>query len=196
MEFPAAEIRFKFAPTGSLAQVPRLDTARLFFERGDDLANSCRCLVIGLARACLAVEAGIVDDFDRMFQVVKGDQRLHEDEKNLGHAQRFTFSVRDIVQLRHRVVADVTQGAAEKGWYAGNGHRPAAGQKFFQRLQRRNTVPTPFLAVLNHFDLAAPRFKNTVRTSAQERIARPAFAAFDAFEQKGVAVALNAFEKR
>src|SRR5262249_29328226 len=53
-----------------------------------------------------------------------------------------------------------------------------------------------FLSVLDDLDPPAPRLEDEVRPRADERVARPALAALDAFQEKGIAVPLEPPEKR
>ena len=73
------ERNFRFAFV--LREIPRLDAAGFFLQARDDFANPLDRGVISPAQIGSFVQLNVIDHFDRVLQIVEGDQRLDEDEK-------------------------------------------------------------------------------------------------------------------
>ena len=67
-----------------------------------------------------------------MLQIIESNQRLHEEEKYLRHPQWIFLVACNLVELFDRVIGDISQGAAKKGWNTRNRHCLIASQQLFQ----------------------------------------------------------------
>ena len=78
------------------------------------------------------LDFNVVDNFNRVFQIVEGNQSLHKNEENLRHAERILLAIGDLMKLFHGVVRDVTERAAKKRRNSGHGYRPAVFQQLLK----------------------------------------------------------------
>ena len=63
-----------------------------------------------------------------MLQIIKRDQSLDKNEKNLGHAERVILAAGNLVQLLDGIVRNIAEGAAEKGRNSRHRDGPASLQ--------------------------------------------------------------------
>src|SRR5581483_3213742 len=177
-------------------ELPRLGFPRRFLDRGNEASDARGRGVVFLPQIRAVGHAHIVDDLDRVLQVVEGDEGLDEDEKNLRQAVRVALRVSDAVESSDRVVGDVAERAAEKRRDAVDRDRALLLEQLFQNAQRLVGRERSFLSVFDDLDIPAARLEDEVWPRAEKRVARPALAALNTFKQKGVAVPLEAPEKR
>jgi len=150
------------------AQVARFDAAWFFLQRRDDFVNSRNRAIVSAAQIHARVDLDVVDHLDGVLEIVKGDQGLHEQEENLGHAEGIFLVIGDAVELRDGIVGDVAERAAEKRRDARHRHGPVILEQLFQRFQWRVGLPFPYLAIGDQFNLVAARFENPLRSGAEK----------------------------